>query len=101
MGYPHLVMPREETVQIRHHSVELDAVAVGLETAKLLFAHLEPGSAEAQHADRAREIYDRIRKLASDGEATATSERARADTMAAPAFKPGESGAATKVPRPG
>jgi hypothetical protein len=89
-------MSGEETMQIKHARREVDGEDLGLEAAKLLFEHVDGAAPPAQHADRAREIYDRIRSLANQRETSGTVARARADTMAAP-FKPGESGVSPKA----
>ena len=78
-------LPRREEV----------VVEVGLETAQLLFAHLDSGAAADQHAARAREIYDRIRRMAVQTAESTVMARARADTLVA--FSPGESGVSPKV----
>jgi hypothetical protein len=90
-------MSREDnTTQIKH-SLRGDAQPdLGDETARLLFAHVDPSTPAEGHADRARDIYDRLRKLAAVSAESSAMERARADTMEA-VFKPGESGVSTRV----
>ena len=89
-------MSREDTTQIKHARREEPLADLGLETAQLLFAHLDTAAAPEKHADRARDIYDRIRRMASQSAESAAMVRARADTIEA-SFKPGESGVSPKV----
>lgn len=95
-GYLCHCMSREDTTQIKHPRREEAQADLGLEAARLLFAHVEPGAAPEGQADRAREIYDRIRRLAAEAAESNAVARARADTMEA-VFKPGESGVSTRV----
>ena len=83
-------------MQIKHAPREVEGVDLGLEAAKLLFEHVSGSAPAAQHAERARDIYDRIRSLANQREASGTIERGRAETVAA-AFAPGESGVSPKI----
>ena len=83
-------------MQIKRVRLEAEGADIGLETAKLLFAHLDPSAPVAQAPDRAREIYDRLRCMATQDEASISIARARADTLAAP-FKPGESGVSPRI----
>lgn len=89
-------MSREDTTQIKHPRREEAESDLGLETARLLFVHVEPGGPSEGHAERARDIYDRIRRLAAAAAESNAVARARADTMEA-VFKPGESGVSTRV----
>ena len=96
-GYLFSAMSGEETMPIKHVRREADDVDVGLETAMLLFECVGASVPADQHAERAREIYDRIRRLASQREtASGNIARGRAETVAAP-FEPGESGVSPKV----
>lgn len=96
-GYLCHRMSREDnTTQIKHARREESPGDLGLETARLLFAHVEPATPAEGHAERAREIYERIRRLAAEAAESNATARARADTMEA-AFKPGESGVSTRV----
>jgi|JI10StandDraft_1071094.scaffolds.fasta_scaffold1349037_2 hypothetical protein len=95
-GYLCHCMSREDTTQIKHARREDPQTDLGLETAQLLFAHLDAAAAPEAHAERARNIYDRIRRMASQSAESAAMVRARADTMEA-TFRPGESGVSPKV----
>lgn len=95
-GYLCHRMSREDTTQIKHARREDPQTDLGLETAVLLFAHVDAAAASEKHAERARDIYDRIRRMASQSAESAAMLRARADTMEA-TFKPGESGVSPKV----
>lgn len=90
-------MSREDnTTQIKHSRLEDVHTDLGAEAARLLFAHVDPSTPAEGHADRARDIYDRLRKLAAASVDSSALARARADTMEA-VFKPGESGVSRRV----
>lgn len=90
-------MSREDnTTQIKHARKEEPQADLGLEAARLLFVHVDPSTPAEGHAERARDIYERLRKLATDSAESSAAARARADTMEA-VFKPGASGVSTIV----
>ncbi len=89
-----------------------DLEQVARETSRLLFEHVNAGQADGGDAERVRQIYEGLRKLALQRrEDSSIMQRARAATIAAKAVSesgeasfgskapPAESGVAPRVPR--